>query len=86
VKRAVLVVLIVVWSGLGQAASAAEKASAHCPMTHVTGYGEGATHDDAVDAATKDCVAKGGLEECCQRYHGPVTCKWQDSGTKAECL
>ena len=83
--RPLLVALIVVWSGMVQAASPAETASAHCPLTHVTGYGEGPTLDDAVDAAIANCIAKGGVEECCQRYHGPATCKWQDNGTHAEC-
>ena len=84
--RPILVALIVVWSGMVQPASAVEKASAHCPMTHVTGFGEGPTHDDAVEAAINDCIAKGGIEECCHKFHGPATCKWQDNGAKAECL
>jgi hypothetical protein len=84
--RLILVALIVVWSGMVQPASAVEKASAHCPMTHVTGLGEGPTHDDAVEAAINDCIAKGGIEECCHKFHGPATCNWQEiDSSHAEC-
>jgi hypothetical protein len=46
------------------------KAWAHCPMTHVTGHGQGATFTVAVDAAIKDCLAKGGMPGCCPKFTG----------------
>lgn len=41
------------------------RAQSYCSMTGVTGFGQGASADQALYGAVEDCVARGGIPDCC---------------------
>jgi len=43
-------------------------ARAYCPMTHVIGFGHGSTLAVAKKAATAECIRKGGIPSCCNKF------------------
>jgi hypothetical protein len=63
---AVLVASIATISG--SAVAKDYRASAYCPMKHVTGYGRGPSVDVAKAEAIKACLAKGGVPACCNKF------------------
>jgi hypothetical protein len=43
-------------------------ATAHCPMTGVTGTGRAANSSAATDLASQNCITKGGMPACCRKF------------------
>ena len=39
-----------------------------CPITHHEGVGQGATLEEARDAAVKACISNGGIPYCCDKH------------------
>ena len=69
-KQLIILAFLVPLGGAVQASAAEIHAFSHCPITGVTGYGGGASLQIAEDRAIEDCVAKGGVPDCCRKHFG----------------
>ena len=75
--RFALLATLTISSGMAHAASPPVLATAYCPMTRVTGHGQGPTKDVAANLATEDCIAKGGMPGCCRVFVTSDKCQWR---------